>query len=477
MPTLAARLAENLMTQGIEVRKADEPFEVGSRRVPAGSYLVSTDQPSSRLIRNLLEIEVPQPEAFVREQDRRRKKRLGDQIYDLTAWSLPLVFDVDVVKSATAVSAKAHPMALGANQAGTALPAAKVAYVLPWGIGAAATVGEALRAGIRVRQASRPFTAAGRTFAAGTAIIRVAENSAELAKTLGAMAARSGAEVVPFDSGWVDSGISLGSSDVVPLKAPRITLAWDAPTQSLSAGWARYVLERRYRLTVSAVRVPTLGRIDLRETDVLILPQGNYAGAINDDGVRRLREWIRTGGTLVTIGEASRWAASEKVGLLEARSEMRDGKPEGGDEKDKEKDKKSGDSSVPFNYEKAILPERERPENTPGAVLRVNLDTEHWLASGTDGAIQAIVEGQRVFTPVKLDQGTNVGVFATKDRLVASGLVWDEARDQLAQKAFLVEQPIGDGHIIAFAEDPNYRAFAEATELLFINGVLLGPAH
>ena len=134
---------------------------------------------------------------------------------------------------------------------------------------------------------------------------------------------------------------------------------------------------------------------------------------------------------------------------------MRDGKPEGGDdEKEKDKDKKSGDSSGPFNYEKAILPERERPENTPGAVLRVMLDTEHWLASGTDGAIQAIVEGQRVFTPVKLDQGTNVGVFATKDRLVASGLVWDEARDQLAQKAFLVEQPVGDGHIIAFAEDP-----------------------
>lgn len=146
-------------------------------------------------------------------------------------------------------------------------------------------------------------------------------------------------------------------------------------------------------------------------------------------------------------------------------------------DKDKEKEKKGGDSSGSFNYEKAILPERERPENTPGAVLRVTLDTEHWLASGTDGAIQAIVEGQRVFTPVRLDQGTNVGVFATKDRLVASGLVWDEARDQLAQKAFLVEQPLGDGHIIAFAEDPNYRAFAEATELLFINGVLLGPAY
>ena len=121
-----------------------------------------------------------------------------------------------------------------------------------------------------------------------------------------------------------------------------------------------------------------------------------------------------------------------------------------------------------------MQPERERPENIPGAVVRVRLDLEHWLASGTDGEIQAIVEGQRVFTPLKLDKGTNVGIYATKDQLVVGGLAWDEAQSQLAQKAFLMHQPVGQGHIIAFAEEPNYRAFTEATQLLFANAVLLG---
>jgi hypothetical protein len=48
---------------------------------------------------------------------------------------------------------------------------------------------------------------------------------------------------------------------------------------------------------------------------------------------------------------------------------------------------------------------------------------------------------------------------------------------QLPQKAFLIHQPMGQGHIIAFAEDPNYRAYAETTQFLFINAVLLGAAY
>ena len=67
--------------------------------------------------------------------------------------------------------------------------------------------------------------------------------------------------------------------------------------------------------------------------------------------------------------------------------------------------------------------------------------------------------------------------YAAKDQLVLSGLVWEEAKEPLAHKAFLMEQPTGRGHVIAFAEDPNFRAYAEATELLFLNAVLLGPAY
>jgi hypothetical protein len=470
---MAGRLARILVGQGIEVRQASEPFKIGTREVAAGAYLVSAAQPTGRLVRNLLDSHIPQPEAFVKEQDRRRKKRLSDQIYDVTAWSLPLLFDVDVVTSAQPLSPRSTPVALPDTTAAAApLPQARVAYLLRWGSETPAAVNALLAAGIKVHQASRTFGIGTTEYPVGTAIVRVAELAAGQREQLGAIAARHGVPVVPLDSGWVDRGISLGSGDVATLKTPRVVLAWDTPTSSLSAGWTRYVLERRFGFRVSTVRVSTMGRLDLDKVDVIVLPQGNYGSALGDDAVRRLREWVRGGGTLVTLGEASRWAAGEKVNLLETRTELRNGKPDV-----EEKDAKPSPPPTPFDYEKAIQPDRERPENTFGAIVRVGLDLEHWLASGTDGEVQTIVEGTRVFTPIKLDKGRNVGVYAAKDRLVAGGLAWDEAQTQLAQKAFLIHQPLGQGHVIAFAEEPNYRAFTEATQLLFANAVLLGAAY
>lgn len=82
----------------------------------------------------------------MKEQDRRRKKRQGDQIYDVTAWEPALAFDVECVSSTLPLSVKSQPLAASITTAArTALAPAKVAYMLPWGFGAAAAVTEALR--------------------------------------------------------------------------------------------------------------------------------------------------------------------------------------------------------------------------------------------------------------------------------------------------------------------------------------------
>ncbi len=473
-PARLDRLAELLLMHGVEVRRTLEPIKAGTRTLAVGTLVVPLAQPASRLARNLIDPSIQMDEKFIKEQERRRKKRVGDQIYDVTAWSLPLLFDLEIVSGAVPTSARTEPATVPAAAA-TPLPAAKIGYLMPWGAAAASATVEALKAGIRVRTADEPFTHAGRKYPIGTAIIRLSDNGANLAATLGPIVSRHRAEAVAIDQSWTDEGISLGSSRVVPLKAPRVAMAWDTPAYSGSAGWTRYVLERRFGQAVTVVRTATLRRADLRDYDVIILAAGNYSEELGEGGIRRIKDWAAAGGTIVTLGEASRWATREKVGLLDTRTELRGGKPDVTPPADEKKG--AEEPKKPFDLEQAIQPDREPPDATPGAIVRVVLDMEHWLSAGFDGEIQAIVEGQRIFTPIKLDKGRNVGVYAAKDRLIAAGFTWDNPKEQLPQKAFLLHQAIGAGHIIAFAEDPNYRAIPEATMLLFINAVLLGPAH
>jgi hypothetical protein len=435
-------------------------------------------------------------EAFLKEQDRRRKVRLGDQIYDVTAWSLPLMYDVDVTASDRVTSVRmrdVRPDEPAAPVAAAAPPPGTIGYLMPWGSGAAAAAAQALRDGIRMITADEAFTHGGRQYAIGTAFIRFAGNAEGTPARMQQIAQVHGAEVVPISETWTEQGISLGSGQTSALRQPRVLLAWDSPVSSLSAGWARYTLERRFGVRVTAMRSSTLQNYDMKDYDVLVLPSGNYN--FNEEGLRRLKDWIRNGGTLITLAEATRWASRDRVGLLSTDPLYRDGTPQKDAPEGEAPRAGSGsgtgtgtgtgtggagqkpDLTKPFDYDKAIQPEREQPENLPGAMLRVTLYPYHWLTAGIDGDLQVIAEGTRVFAPLKLDAGTNVGVYAPVEKLVASGHVWKEALPLLASRSYLMHQPSGRGHVIGFAEDPNYRAYAEATQLLFINAVLLGGAH
>lgn len=473
------RLVDTLQQNGVSVFRSAEPVKIEGRTLPVGTFIVPLPQPAGLLARNLLDAQVRMNDEFVKRQDDRRKKRLADQIYDITAWNLPMLYDVECIATDRPIMVKAADPETVPVEPST-LEDATVGYLLPWNATGAAAVIEALSNGIRVRFLNAGFTSAGRKFDRGAAIIRKAENGEDLRARLGAIITRQRAEVYPLNSAFIEEGTSLGSNQVVTLKSPRVLLAWDAPAGSLSAGWTRFTLEQRYRQGVTAVRVNSLNRVDLRRYDVIILPAGNYSPALSGEILRRIKDWVSAGGTLITIGEASRWASRDSVGLLESKTELRDGTPEsdpvsgsGGTDKSAKQDA----TNNRLDYQRSIQPLREQPELTPGALLRVVLDPEHWLASGTDSEIQALVESTRVFTPIKLDKGRNVGVYAGKERIQASGLIWEEAINQLPQKAYLIHQPLGGGHIVAFAEEPNYRAYTEATMLLFINAVLFGPAY
>ena len=472
-PGMAQRMARMLTNNGITVRRPAGPVSVAGRTLPVtGTFIVPMDQPTHRFVRNLLDDHVPMDPSFVQRQIDRRARRQSDEIYDLTAWSQSLLWDVEVLVADRPTGAAGDVVSgddPGTMGGGAVLPAATVGYLVPWGTAGAAAVTEALREGLRVRAAGEPFTLDGREFGTGTAIVRVAENDSDLRARLGSIAARHGAEVVPIDGTYVEDGTSLGSNSVRALRSPRVLLVYDSPASTYSVGWARYVLERRYGQPTVAVRASALGRARLSDFDVIVFPSGNYGGQVGEGLQAELRNWMSEGGTVITIANSTAWAS--RAGLLSVDIERRGGRAAGDDPPG------GGTPDQPIEYLDEIVPEDEAPESVPGAILRVVLDEEHWLSAGTDGEIGVLVEGSRVFSPVTLDDGTNVGRYGELEELVLSGIVWEESQPQLASKAFLIHEPVGQGQIIGFAEDPNYRAYAEATQLLFMNAVILGPGR
>src|SRR5688500_3970454 len=328
-PSRTARLARLLAAQGIQVKRAEEAFQSGSQQLPAGTFIVPLAQPAGRLARNLLDPDIKMDEAFLKEQDRRRKARLADQIYDVTAWSLPLMFDVEIVASDRVTAGKlrdvrAEDPLLGAP---AQVPAGTIGFLMPWGSGAAAAATEALAQGVSIITADEAFKHNGRQYTIGTAFIRLAANAEGAAATIQKIAQKHGAELVPITSTWTEDGISLGSGRTAALRAPRVLMAWDSPVSSLSAGWARYTLEQRFGQRVTVMRTATLQNFDMKDYDVLVLPSGN--SNFSDDGLRRLEDCRRNGGTHLPRAEAPRWAARDRVDLLPTDRLEREGTPQG----------------------------------------------------------------------------------------------------------------------------------------------------
>ena len=477
------KLAGILMEHGVEVNRARAAFHAGDKDYPAGTYVVPLAQPSKRFIRTLLDPQVPMDDKFVAAEEARRKLKQRTEIYDVTAWSLPLLFNVDAVPANTSPEGSFEPakparIVPGEVHGGMA----SVAYLVPWGSQAAGRLlAAALRDDLKVHSTDKPFAQGGVKFLEGSLIFKVAANPADLPARMARLARETGADVYAASSGWVDDGVNFGSRWVVAVKKPAIAMAWDTPTQSSSAGATRFVLERQFGYPVTPIRTAQLNSTDLSKFQVLILPSGgNYTGVLGENGIQRVKDWVDAGGTIVALGDAVGFLANSKVELLAVSQEnaLRDG-----EEKKVEKPEK-GTGRVPgtaiateAEFEKATLAATELPDSAPGAIARARVRPDYWLTAGMGDAVYAMVEGRAIFTPIKADKGVNAVYFDAADKLVASGHLWAENKRQMAFKPLVISATSGRGIVIGFTQDPNFRAFNDGMNVLFLNAVFRGPAH
>jgi hypothetical protein len=197
-------------------------------------------------------------------------------------------------------------------------------------------------------------------------------------------------------------------------------------------------------------------------------------------------DWVSKGGVLIGIGNANRFLADPNVDLLAIRREdaVVEGNSEASDDAGNESEYGELPPTVPGSYvteeseyQDLITPEQESPDSVAGVLVKADVDGEHWLGAGVAPALNVLIRGSDVYTPIRLDKGVNVATFRAADELLASGYIWDENRRQLAYKPFAVAQPVERGHVVAFTQDPNVRAYLDGLNVIFMNAIFRGAAH
>ncbi len=474
----ADKLAAVLAAQGIEVFEANETITACRTDFDAGAYVIGIDQPAGRLARNILAADVAVDPEFMEEQERRRAKGLSVELYDVTAWSMPLMYNLEVATCAASVSGDLSPVEPTPIRPGALInPDAELAFLAPWGsTSAVRLLAASLNAGITVHSTDLPFTLDDQEYPAGTLIFPIADNSDDLADRLATLADASGADVIGVDSGWVSSGPNFGSDNVVKHLAPRVAIAWDTPTNPLSAGATRFVLERQLGYPTIPIRTDDLGSDLLDTFDVLILPDGgNYANELGKNGVETLGAWVRRGGVLIALDDAIGFVAHEDTGLSSLRRELAAKGDAGG-----ESGSGPVDATLITSAEElgdAQTPATRSPDYALGVLAKAQTDFDHWMSAGIAPTVNVLMRGSAIYAPLSRDNGHTVVSFAGPDDVAASGYWYEETRAQLAHKPFVTVEPTGRGYVIAFTQDPTVRGYLDGLNVLLANAVFRGAAH
>lgn len=451
----AGDLGRYLRNNGIEFgyagsKVASKGYNFATRKEEAfttspNDIIISAFQPKSAMVKVLFE-----PDS----------KLVDSNTYDITSWSLPYALGLE----AYGVKDKILPSPPSAEQVKKSAMSETVkqayAWVVPWNSsGSAVVLAQLLNAGIKVRYAEQSFQSNGKTFEKGSLIITRAANNAfgdQLYTAIGkALAGAPGFHetIEPIQSGFVDKGFDIGSSMVRYINAPKVALIMGDGISANAVGELWYHFEQELKYPVSTINTSDLPQVNLRNFDVIIMPDGNYRSFSDKSVTEELRRFVQAGGRLIAIENAVSvlsnldWAIKKK----------------------KEETKKEDDKPDYNLLKKYGNRERDYLVNTiPGAIYRVELDNTHPLGFGYKGQYLTLKQDDKIYEFFK-DDGWNVGVIK-KDSYV-TGFAGAETKQKLKDGLLIGVQEIGRGNVVYFVDDPIFRGFWENGKLMLANAV------
>jgi hypothetical protein len=400
------------------------------------------------MLRVLMEPEATPSQEFLDQiQEKVQRGSYQRLFYDITGWSMPLTYHVEAYEVGEIPGVATELVTEAVEVEGEVVnPGAEYGFLVPYDSNAALEVlARFRREGLIFRVALEPFTVDGRPFGPGTLAVFGRENgNPDLGSIVADVAEESGATVVGVDGPLSEEGRHVGSNvNLVPVPGGRIAVAMDRPVDPTDFGSIWYMFERTYGIEFTALRFEELAEADLDEYGVIILPDGNYAGvrsALAVDVAAHLKAWIQRGGRLVALRNASAWVARKDFGITDAR--VKDPGEEAG----------------------AVVPQ------IPGAIMRARVaDPEHPLAFGYRDEIPVMVWSRLAFEgPAGMEAPIRI---AEAERARVSGFAFPESLEYVGGTPYVVRERRGEGTVVLFLDDPNFRSFWEGLTRMFFNAV------
>ncbi|MFY7671475.1 M14 metallopeptidase family protein [Tenacibaculum sp. MEBiC06402] len=424
----------NKEVQGFVYRKN----ATGKLSISKNNLSISTNQPKGKLVEVLFE-----PKTVIKDS----------LTYDITSWSLPYAYGLDAVATKKDISSRTDKV----NFKEASLKSNVYAYVFDWNhITDAALLADLLQNKIRVRTTSKTIENSSQKLQPGSLIVTKRDNKhiSNFDKLIYELSKKHNKTNNHITTGLSTKGPDLGSYSVTEIKNKKIAVLGGKGISTLSYGEVRYFLEQDLNYTYSAIKTSDLSSSLLSKFNILILPNGSYSNILNSEKLKTLKNWIRQGGKVISIGYANQvFANSKSFGLTPKANK-------------KKKD------TTKTETKKRVYAETEREQIKSlitGAIFKTDVDNTHPLGFGYSKDYFTLKLGTSSYDFLK--NGANV--VTLDDNTVVSGFAGSKTLQKQKGSLIFGTENIGGGKIIYLADNPLFRGFWDNGKLFFANALFM----
>ena len=433
-PFLLNELGKVLHQHQIKVYRPKNEVRINGKKVPLNeTFMVPKKQTQAKLIEAMFE-------------DRTVFK--DSLFYDVSAFSFIHSFGVDV-------NADFSTKNLGEVLTDFSTPKvpklekSEYAYVLRWAdFNAPKVVFQLLNKGLRPRVATKEFSNAIEEFDYGSILIPAQNQiltSEEIHLLLKDLAVENAVQITALSTG-LTTGVNLGSKSFKTLNKPKIGLLVGDGVSASDAGEVWHILDYRYGIPVTKLDTRKFSGIDLSEYTHLLI--ANAYGSGIQYNTKKIKEWVKDGGNLITFRNSINWLINAEL----LKTEMR-------------KAENSSAENVSYENQKKY----SGAQRIGGAIFEVDLDRSHPINFGYPKSKMAVFRNTTKFMEPDKDSFNNP-IQYTADPLV-SGYISEENLKLLKGTSAFKAARFGKGKVIYFTDNPNFRAFWLGTSKLMLNAI------